>query len=74
MKNSTLPKELSGIEELVLATKEKIASALGKQGVTNTKRISITKGGERIQTNTYILTLYQPHTQGGEDRLLSCES
>ena len=42
--------------ELALATEDEIASALGKQGVTNIKRISIRKGGERIQTNTYILT------------------
>ena len=34
--------------ELALATEDKIASALGKQGVTNIKRISIRKGEERI--------------------------
>ena len=56
MRNSTLPRELA------LATEEEIASALGKQGVTNIKRISIRKGEERIQTNTYILTYNQPHT------------
>ena len=38
--------------ELALATEDEIASAVGKQGVTNIKRISIKKGGERIQTNT----------------------
>ena len=44
--------------ELALATKEEIASALGKQGVTNI-RIFIRKGEEQIQT--YILTFNQPH-------------
>ena len=48
--------------ELALATEDKIASALGKQGVTNIKRISIRKGEERIQTNTYILTFNKPQT------------
>ena len=48
--------------ELALATEEEIASALGKQGVTNIRRISIRKGEQRIQTNTYILTFNQPHT------------
>ena len=45
---------------LVLATNEEIASTLGKQGVTNTRRIR--KDKERIQTNIYILTFNQPHT------------
>ena len=48
--------------ELALATEDKIASALRKQGVTNIKRISIRKGEERIQTNTYILTFNKPQT------------
>ena len=48
--------------ELALATEDEIASALGKQGVTNIKRISIRKGEERIQTNTYILTFNKPQT------------
>ena len=48
--------------EWVLTTEEVIASALGKQGVTNIGRITIRKGKERIQTNTYILTFNQPHT------------
>ena len=48
--------------ELALATEDEIASALGKQGVTNIKRISIKKGEQRIQTNTYILTLNKPQT------------
>ena len=48
--------------ELALATEDEIASALGKQGVTNIKRISIKKGEERIQTNTYILTFNKPQT------------
>ena len=47
---------------LALATEDEIASALGKQGVTNIKRISIRKGEERIQTNTYILTFNKPQT------------
>ena len=46
--------------ELVLAKEEEIASALGKQGVTNIRRISIRKGEERIQTNTYILMFNKP--------------
>ena len=41
---------------------DKVASALGKQGVTNIKRIFIRKGEERIQTNTYILTFNKPQT------------
>ena len=48
--------------ELALATDDEIASALGKQGVTNIKRISIRKGEQRIQTNTYILTFNKPRT------------
>ena len=32
--------------ELALTTEEEIASALGKQGVTNIRRISIRKGEE----------------------------
>ena len=55
------PKGVIRSRELALATKEEIASALGKQGVTNIKRISIRKK-ERIQTNTYFLTFNQPHT------------
>ena len=43
--------------ELAFAIEEEIASALGKQGVRNTRRISIRKGEQRIQANTYILTL-----------------
>ena len=45
--------------ELTLATEDKIASALEKQGVTNI-RISTRKGKEWIQTNTFILTFNQP--------------
>ena len=48
--------------ELALATENEIASAQGKQGVTNIKRISIRKGEERIQTNTYIRTFNKPKT------------
>ena len=48
--------------ELALATEYEIVSALGKQGVTNIKRICIRKGEQRIQTNTYILTFNKPRT------------
>ena len=48
--------------ELALVTGEEIASALGKHGVTNIRRISNRKGEERIQTNNYILTFNQPHS------------
>ena len=48
--------------ELALATEDEIASALGKQGATNIKKISIRKGEERIQTNTNILTFNKPQT------------
>ena len=48
--------------ELALATGEEIASALGKQGVTNIRRISIRKGEEQIYTNTYIQTFNQPRS------------
>ena len=48
--------------ELALATEEEIASAPGKQGVTNIRRTSIWKGEEQIQTSTYILTSNQRHT------------
>ena len=47
---------------MALATEDEIATALGKQGVTNIKRISIRKGEQRIQTNTYILTFDKPQT------------
>ena len=46
--------------ELASATEEEITSALGKQGVTNIRRISIRKGEERIQTNTDIMTFNKP--------------
>ena len=49
-------------KELALATEDEIASAMGKQGVTNIKRISSRKGEERIQTNTYILIFNKPQT------------
>ena len=45
-----------------MATEDEIALTLGKHGVTNIKRISIRKGEERIQTNTYILTFNKPQT------------
>ena len=44
-----------------MVSEKKITATLGKQGVTNI-RISIRKGEEGIQTNTYILTFNQPHT------------
>ena len=47
--------------ELALATEVEIASALGKQGVTNI-RISIRKSEQRIQTKSYILTFNKPCT------------
>ena len=49
-------------KELALTTEEKIESALGKQGVTNIRRISVRKGEQQLQTNTYILTFNQPRT------------
>ena len=55
-------KDVIRSRELALATEDEIASALGKQGVTNIKRISIRKGEEQIQTNTYILTFNKPQT------------
>ena len=48
--------------ELALATEDEIASTLGKQRVTNIKRISNRKGKQQIQTNTYILTFNKPWT------------
>ena len=48
--------------ELALATAEEMKATLGKQGVTNIRRISIRKGKEEIKTNTYILTFNQLHT------------
>ena len=57
--------------ELALATEEGMSAALRKQGVTNIKRIFVSKGEEKIETNTYIMTFNQPpHSQRGEDRLL----
>ena len=47
---------------MALATDDEIASALGKQRVTKTKRISIRKGEQQFQTNTYILTFNKPRT------------
>ena len=39
---------------LALATTEEMSAALGKQGVTNIRKIFIRKGEERIQTNFFI--------------------
>ena len=57
------------VDKLALATEEEIASALGKQGVTNIRIISIRKSEERIQTNTYILTFNKPRTPNKEKRV-----
>ena len=54
------PKSVIRSRELALSTEEGIALALGKQGVTNIRRIFIRKGEQRIQTNAYILTFNQP--------------
>ena len=63
MRNSTHTfKGVIRSRELALATEDEITSALWKQGVTNIKRISIRKGEQRIQTNTYILTFDKPRT------------
>ena len=48
--------------KLPLAIAEEMTVALGKQGVTNIRRISIRKGEKQIQTNSYILTFNQLHT------------
>ena len=45
-----------------MATKDEVPSALRKQGVTKIKRISIRKGEQRIQTNTYIQAFNKPRT------------
>ena len=57
--------------ELALAKEEEMSTALGKQGVTNIKRITIRKGEEKIETNSYILTFNQPYIPN--DRLLCRE-
>ena len=49
-------------KKLAMAAEEERASALEKQAVTNIRRISIRKGEQRIQTNSYILTFNQPST------------
>ena len=38
-------------KKLALVTAEEMTTALGKQGVTNIRRITIRKCGEQIQTN-----------------------
>ena len=43
--------------KLFLATSEEIQTALIEQGVTDYKTITIWRGGEEIQTQTYIFTL-----------------
>ena len=48
--------------KLPLAIAEETTVVLGKQGVTNIRRISIRKGEKQIQTNSYILTFNQLHT------------
>ena len=46
--------DLSGVSE------QEMTDELGEQGVIHVKRISITKNGHTIQTNTYILTFDTP--------------
>ena len=58
--------------ELALATEDEIASALGKQGVTNMKRISIRKSDKRIQTNIYIPTFNKPQTPSKDVKIGYC--
>ena len=53
-------KNVIGSRELAGATADEMSATLGKQGVTNIRRITIKKGKEQIQTNTYILTFNQP--------------
>ena len=48
-------------KELALATAVEMTAAMGKQGATNIIRITLRKGEEQIQTNTYILTFNQLH-------------
>ena len=50
----------SALQPEEITSKGTRASALGKQGVTNIKRISIRKGEQQIQTN--ILTYNKPQT------------
>ena len=38
--------------ELALATEEEMAATLGKQEVTNIRRVSIKKGNEKVEINT----------------------
>ena len=45
-----------------MTTEQDIVSALGKQGITNIKRISIRRGEQRIQTKTYIQTFNKLRT------------
>ena len=56
---------------MALATEDEIASAQGIQGVTNIRRISIRKGEQRIQTNTYILKFNKPRTPN-ENKIVYC--
>ena len=46
--------------ELALPTEE-MSAALGKQGITSTKIITIRKREEKIETITHILTFDRPH-------------
>ena len=46
--------------KMSLATDKDITTALGKQEVTNCKRITMRKGEVEIQTNTYIPTFKLP--------------
>ena len=57
--------------ELALATENEITSALGKQRVTNIRRISIRKDEQRIQANIYILT-FNKHRIPNEMKIGYC--
>ena len=61
MKNSTFPRVLSGVESWHWLQETRYHYPR-ENGVTNIKRISIRKGEQRIQTNTYILTFNKPRT------------
>ena len=55
-------KGVIGSKKFAFATEKERALALGKQRVTNVRRISVRKGEGQIQTKIYILTFNQPHT------------
>ena len=53
--------------KLSLATPEKIQTALGKQEIMDYKSLNIGRGGEEIQTLTYILTFNSYNSQGNKE-------